>query len=133
MMIGGAAAQSPTIAVDDPRPLAQTVDRFERMYGVVVTYEDPRVVDPADLITRSYRGVTEVIPRGGPFTATIDTALRSSAAAPEIAECIRRIVAQYHASGYPGRFDVVESVGVVNVVPAAVRGPAGVLVTASSA
>jgi len=72
-IIGGAAAQLPSITVNDPRPLAQAIYQFEQMYGFVVTYEDPRFAHLADLARRASRGVTDLIPRGGPFAATIDT------------------------------------------------------------
>ena len=132
--VGLLSAQPRSISVADPRPLAEAVKTFEGMFGFAVTYEDPRFVHASDLVQRQPRrnGAADLIPRGGPFTFSMAAAPRPKAAQSEIAQLVKAIVDQYEASGYPGRFDVLEEEDVVSVVPKAVRGLSGSFNPASS-
>lgn len=37
------------ISVEDPRPVAKAITLLESRFGWVITYEDPRYINPADL------------------------------------------------------------------------------------
>lgn len=118
----GRAIPAETITVNDPRPLAEVLLQFQVAYGFAVTYEDPRFANPGDLVQvapRAPTGFRELIPRGGPLSATFEPPAPDADQA-QTAAIISSIIDAYHASGYPGRFRVVRGEHMLHVVPVSV-------------
>lgn len=121
------------ISADGPRPLAECLDRVERTFGWIVTYEDPpyQHASETDDVTSSVRrdGKTHprvVVPRGGAFGFSY--ALPSSGAAPEPAALLEALLARYEASGNPGYFRALTEGAAFHVVPTRFVNDAGVIV-----
>lgn len=105
-----------TIHADDPRPLAQALDSISREYGLSIGYEDPPYrswFDLYDATAESWKRTHPDGPRGltvngGAFDARY---AESSGARPTLAELksiVDSVVADFNASGNPGRFEVRE-------------------------
>jgi hypothetical protein len=113
------------LVVDDPRPVASAAEKLETLYGWVITYEDPEWVVPtetADLTDQVRRDVVPgnqvprvLVPRGGllkfplPEVKVIHVADRAS--------LLKQLLAASESAGYPGKFQIFESDGVLHIVP----------------
>jgi hypothetical protein len=130
-------AQTPTISVTGSRPLSQAIDTLERQYHWSVTYEDPvysYVGDTSD-VTREVRRDGKdkprvLVPRGGPFSATYVAASESGMPDPLIV--VRRVVAAYNASGFPGQFRTLRNGSMIHVVPTGAKDYYGLLQSSGS-
>src|SRR5262249_54949107 len=102
------AAVGQTIAVVDPRPLAEAVLTVEKRCACAITYEDPPyeakdAVDVTASVSRNptfTRGV--LIPKGGYFSFPYD--LPPGAPPEHMRNALQQILVTYHLSGYPGNF-----------------------------
>ena len=113
------------IVVDDPRPVASAAEKLETLYGWVITYEDPEwlvpteTADVTDQVRRDIGPRNQVprvlIPRGGlltfpvPEVKAIDVADRAS--------LVEQLFAANVSAGYPGKFQIFESDGLLHIVP----------------
>ncbi len=105
-----------TVHADDPRPLAQALDAISREYGLSIGYEDPPYRSEFDLYdstAESWKRAHPEGPRaltvnGGPFEARY---AERSGARPDLVELksiVESVVAEFNASGNPGRFELRE-------------------------
>jgi hypothetical protein len=103
-------AGSATVKANSARPLDEAVAAVNEEYGWVVDYEDPPYAGTDLALNPSPRaGVPPYkIVAGGTFQSTYPEApdMWSSRAAE--LEVLRKIVADYNASGNPGKFTVLE-------------------------
>jgi hypothetical protein len=136
------ASQSPqeTIVVDDPRPLAKSLETLEKRYGWVITYEDPRFASATDLVdvtdkvqkSRSPASTSRtLIPRGGTFFYNYPR-LTSPSDLSQASDLLEGVVSGYNDSGYPGTFRLALVDGIFHVTPATVRGRDGRYISQSS-
>ena len=122
------SAQSDVVSVDESRPLAAAIRILEARYGWIITYEDPKYQFSGDLVvvTSLVRRSTgapalrNIIPRGGPFSFSMQ---RPSATAA--GSVVSDMVAAYNSTGFPGAFAVINTSGVLHVVPISVNGKTG--------
>jgi hypothetical protein len=135
--VARSAAQSAKdyVAVDNPRPLAKAIEVLERRYGWIVTYEDPRVENSADLedVTAAVRnspGPRVLIPKGSAFTFVYDKPILENNA--QAGPILAALLTTYSTSGNPGEFRLLTSGNVYHVVPHAVRNRAGQVVAQES-
>lgn len=100
-----------SVRANDPRPLAQAIEAIRQEYGWEVDYEDPPYesqdladnTDPRWRIAHPQaRGVTRV--GGGLFATRFDLAKDMRSGSPEEERVLGKVVADYNASGNPGRF-----------------------------
>jgi hypothetical protein len=101
-----------TLTANDPRPLMQAVEAIGQEYGWIVDFEDPQYRSHFDLVDNTdptwranhpnAKGVVRV--SGGLFQSTFP----EPSTIPENAEekVLQKIVADYNASGNPGKFAV---------------------------
>jgi hypothetical protein len=119
----GHAQGTATIGVDDPRPLAKAIRTLEDRHGIVITYEDPpyvhqsQIADVTDSVARSPmpKGRRVLVPRGGPLEFAYT--LGPSGSSAQMHHVLDRLVAEYDARGYDGRFRVFRSGEHFHVVP----------------
>jgi hypothetical protein len=120
------------LSVNQPRPLEALVDRLERAAGVPINYEDPRYACPGDVldITNEVQNPSQraanpavriLVPRGGGLT--LDGVLPGNPRPGDELPLVNAAMAQYAASGLPGRFAVRQIGNVSTVEPAEARGP----------
>jgi len=102
-----------SVRADSSRPLQQAIEAIRQEYGWVVDYEDPPyesydLVDNTDPGWRraqpDAKGVTRVA--GGRFTTTFSLGTDMSSGSPDEEQVLEKVVADYNASGNPGRFMV---------------------------
>jgi hypothetical protein len=124
------------LRVDDPRPIAKAADELGKYYRFAISYEDPMYAYSGDVQQvigmsgkkdvkaqgdNSVRPV--LVPLGGAFDVRIETAQTSNA--DVIAELLERLIQVQADQQSGGRFEVVESAGMLHVVPVAVRSASG--------
>jgi hypothetical protein len=129
--------QRALIDVDDPRPLAAAAEILERRYGWVITYEDPPYVYPADIadVTAQVRrdlasNPRVLVPNGGPFRFTYGVPAVTSAA--EASAILKGLLEEYHRSGHPGVFRLVQTGTTFHVVPSEAKNVQGISQATSS-
>ena len=107
-----------SLEVDAPRPLQQAVLALNEEYGWNVGYEDPQwqsggpdLVDDTDPTWRAShpneRGVTRL--RGGGFKSQYPELPATAHSTAEESKVLAKLVADYNASGNPGKFALVSS------------------------
>jgi hypothetical protein len=103
-------AGSATVKANSAIPMEQAVAAVNEEYGWVVDYEDPPYAG-TDVTLRprsSAGGPPDTVVAGGAFQSTYpETPNMWSSRATEM-EVLQKIVADYNASGNPGRFTVME-------------------------
>lgn len=116
-------------------PLATVLADLEKRFGWVITYEDPvyehssDVEEVTNLSQRPPDSTRRRIlsPRQGAFA--VDIGLPSAGTTPaNPLECVRRVVEAYNESGNPGRFRVLQTDGMLHVLPLASNGTDGQLI-----
>jgi hypothetical protein len=123
-----------TVDANYPRPLQQVLEAVLEEYGWSVDYEDPPYQSALELIDATApqwraanpaaRGVTSV--RGGAFRTTFPESAATAASAKDQAIVIKKIVADYNASGNPGQFEVRERTdGRLEIVGTSVKDESG--------
>ena len=136
-------AQSATVQVTDPRPVAQAVTRIEAIYGWPITYEDPITVNESRLedVTERVRRVPEanhhVIVQKEvtlSFTYRLPSSLPSfggeshqfqAETKEAVADVLSSVLKGYAASRGPEAFKVWEEGGMFHVVPTNFLGKEG--------
>lgn len=102
-----------SVRANYPQPLQQAIEAIRQEYGWVVDYEDPPyesydLVDNTDPGWRrahpDAKGVTRVA--GGLFTTTFSVRSDMSSGSSGEEQVLEKVVADYNASGNPGRFIV---------------------------
>lgn len=112
-------------------PLEAMLDRIEHAAGVPINYEDPRYDCPADVVdvTNQVQSAAQraanpaariLVPRGGKLT--LDGVLPGTPQPGDELPLVGAAVAQYEASGLPGRFTVRQIGSVTSVEPVEARG-----------
>jgi hypothetical protein len=128
-------AQSKTIEVTDPRPVAKAIEQLEVIYGLPITYEDPITVNE-----RLLEDVTEQVQRTPDpshrvigqkwgtisFTYKLSSSGQSLGGRTEqtrndldtaVSDAISSVLDGYANSGGPVTFTVTEEDGIFHVVP----------------
>jgi len=103
-----------TLTANDPRPLMQAVEAISQEYGWIVDFEDPPyrssfdLVDDTDPTWRANhpnaKGVTRV--SGGLFQSSFPEPSSISSSGDAQEQILQNLVADYNASGNPGKFVV---------------------------
>jgi len=102
-----------SVYANDPRPLDQAITALREQYGWIVDYEDPPygasdLIDDTDAKWRKAhpdaKGVTRVA--GGAFRAKLTLADDMSSGSGGEQGVLHDLVAEYNASGNPGRFEL---------------------------
>jgi hypothetical protein len=101
-----------SIFANDPSPLRQAIFEVRLKYGWMVDFEEAPVTGIADLVDNSapqWRASHPSekgywIPKGGPFSSTFSTDLDSLQDSSGEEAALARLVADYNASGNPGRY-----------------------------
>jgi hypothetical protein len=88
------------ITANSPRPLLQTLEALQHMYGWTVGYEDPRYSSPGDVVEAMNNGSRTELPAGGEFSVEFP------AKATDQEKTLRLIVDAYNQSKNPGRFEL---------------------------
>ncbi len=122
------AVRAADIEFREPRPLAKLVGNLVEVSGYLVTYEEAPYDEANELHTDSYANGTKF---RSPTWATIKFQVPSrtgvagiAASSPEPRntagplQMIRGFVAQYNASGNPGRFKTISDGEYIHIVPA---------------
>lgn len=121
-----ASLRTQELSVDDPRPLAAALDVLQDLHGVPITYEDPVLSHPGDLVPLAEFQTRDgaFIPRGGHLSIKylVDT---GTGALADPLRTIEKLIEKHAAKGYPGRFRVDELDGVFHVTPIAARSSSG--------
>jgi hypothetical protein len=100
-----------SVRANSSRPLEQAIEAIRQEYGWTVDYEEPPyesydLVDNTDPGWRgahpTAKGVTRIA--GGLFTATFYAGSDMSSGSPDEERALEKVVADYNASGNPGRF-----------------------------
>jgi hypothetical protein len=120
-----------TISANDPRPLATVIRGLESRYGWAITYEDPPYLHQNDIadvtraVSRDFDPKKPKIlgPRANPF----DFGFRapSGGARPDVRPVLEKLVDDYHLTGNPGRFGIVQTGAMFHIVPVATRDATG--------
>jgi hypothetical protein len=128
-------AQSVTVLVTDPRPIADAAIRLEQVYGVPINYEDPITVNESRMENRSdHVQGTSVSPRQTmvhkteslSFTYRVPKSLPSWGGDPQqfkaesiraVADALTSVLAGYAASGAPENFSIREEDEMLFIVP----------------
>jgi hypothetical protein len=130
-----ALAQTATVEITDPRPVAEAVQMLERIYGIPINYEDPiavhesqlkdvteevqRTPDPSHRIivqksptlSFAYKQPASLISTGGGVRQTqVDTEAA-------IADALSSVLQGYAVSGGPVTFTVAAEGGVFHLAP----------------
>jgi hypothetical protein len=108
-----------TCIANDPRPLLQALDAISVEYGWSIDYEDPPYqssLELAEVTDAKWRAANPTTPafrlvRGGSFRTTYSESPDTATSDKERATIIRKLVADYNASGNPGQFTVRENAG----------------------
>ena len=123
-----------TVVANDPRPLHQALDAVREEYGWSIDYEDPpyqsglELIDVTDPTWKAAHptGFRAMNIRGGSFRTNYTESAATATSAKEQALVIRKIVADYNASGNPGQFIVRERAdGRLEVVGTSVKHESG--------
>jgi hypothetical protein len=93
------------ITANSPRPLLQTLEALQRMYGWMVGYEDPLYNSHHDVVDVMNNGSRVEVPAGGEFSVEFP------ASAPGEEKTLRLIVDAYNQSKNPGRFNLRRTAG----------------------
>jgi hypothetical protein len=117
-----------SVKANDPRPLDQAITGMNQHEGWLVDYEDPPwgagdLVDDTDLAWRAAhpaaKGVTRV--GGGPFVSNFSLGGDMSIGSADEEQILDKVIADYHSSGNPGRFELkrenAERFAVVGIGP----------------
>ncbi|MGC1484707.1 MAG: hypothetical protein WA789_13010 [Candidatus Acidiferrum sp.] len=104
---------SETLTADFPRPLSQAIETISQEYGWIVDFEDPHYISHFDLVDctdptwrashPNEKGALRV--SGGFFQSNFPEPSTISAGDPE-EQVLQKLVADYNASGNPGKFVV---------------------------
>jgi hypothetical protein len=122
------------VHVDDPRPVAEALNRLELKAGVPITYEDPEYAYAAEIkdVTALVRrdGNTKkrvLIPAGGvlDFEYPVDGSGKVQEQTPDL---VHRLLKQY-ANGATSTFTVQADGDALHVIPAMVRNKRGEFVS----
>lgn len=107
-----------TLTANDPRPLSQAVEAISQEYGWTVDFEDPHYVSHFDLVDSTdptwrashpnEKGATRV--SGGLFQSSFPEPSSISSGDAE-QQVLQKLVADYNASGNPGKFVVRKEAG----------------------
>jgi hypothetical protein len=138
---GNASASPNTVTVQDPRPVAEAIQKLENTYGWQITYEDPPYIDYSDItdvtdipwpgapaqspsqlqslqLQTAARHRT-LVPKGGSFSFTLPSDN------PDESGAVEALVKSYNASGRGQVFAVVHGAGLLHVVPRQAIGLSG--------
>ena len=138
----GVRAQTATIAVNDPRPLAKAADELERLSGVPIHYEDVRysyasdVVDVTDQVARPEAraknpNLRVLIPRGGDLSAAPDLD-KATGKVKNLDAALAGLLSAHVGKGLPGVYATNNVNGVHIIAPSKVLQTDGVLQPVSS-
>jgi hypothetical protein len=124
-------AATSVIDVNEPRPLASSLDALERIVHAPINYEDPPYENETDLMdvaTAQDRaanpGFRQLVPRAGHVTALISFPAAGASLSGALASATT-LLDSYRQNFLPGGFEVVQSNGVTFVTPSSVMGAAG--------
>jgi hypothetical protein len=142
-------AQSKTVTITDPRPVAEAVEKLENIYGWPITYEDLIVVNESRLedVTERVQKVPDhthplIIQKEAaiaftyrPPSRAVNPREEASPAYSEteaaVAEALTSVLTGYAASGGPETFNVTEEDGIFHLVPNNFLNKEGVLQNAT--
>lgn len=112
------------VTVNRKRPLAEAVRALEQRHGVVITYEDPPYRHSSQLVNDSLPGRRpSFVPRGGPFA--FEYVLPPLPSAMAMKPVLTAVVRQYYATGYAGKFDVLQNGDMFHIMPISRRAENG--------
>lgn len=118
-----------TIA-EQARPLDEAIILIASEYGVSVSYEEPMIVHPDDIVDRSLKkGAASLTHRGGTFRFSVK---RSGRTLTNPRAALESMVQQYNAAGLTGRFQVKPAGPLLAITPMSVKDRFGVLTPALS-
>lgn len=132
-------AQSQTLSVNEPRPVAAAMEILEGRHGMIITYEDPPYVHETEIVDHTasaYKqanpfGHRALSPKGGSLEITYQMSpgpVRSG----EIRHVIQRILDAHAERNNPGRFRLQQEGEIFHVIPAQYRNSSGRLVDVGS-
>jgi hypothetical protein len=119
------------VSVDDPRPVAKTVEELESLYGYAITYEDPLFTyegDWRDVTTQVRKDLDKyppgaapkvIVPRGGALKLTLPSSHAISA--ETMATLLQQVVQAQTDTQQGGRFRVERDGDYFHVVPSETR------------
>ncbi len=132
-----ADAESKSVSINDPRPIAKALERLEAIYGLPITYEDPiyihesQLADVTERIRREPHSSANrvLIPKGEtlsftynlPTTGIYPGGGRRQSNADRKAAVVEAIGSIFHGhavSGGASTFTVIEDNGLFHVIPA---------------
>jgi hypothetical protein len=132
-----------SLNINDPRPVAKAVRTLEDLCHCVVTYEDPRLINAAELkdITDELRGQRNqsqtvavariIVPKGGAFTVTYNP-VRGREPQANIESVLQEILKSHDREVGAGKFRIEKGKDVFHVIPIAVKNANGVFTSQTS-
>jgi hypothetical protein len=138
----GVRAQTGSIAVSDPRPLAKAADELERLSGVPIHYEDVRYSHPSDVVDvteqvarpegrAKYPNVRILIPRGGDLRVVPDVD-KATGKVKNLDAALAELLSAHVGNGLPGVYAARNVNGAHIIVPKKVLQKNGALQPVSS-
>ena len=125
----GWGTQTHRISVEDGRPVASAIKSLETRFDRIITYEDPPLVHPDDVVdaTESVRrdlhkyapgkAPRVVVPRGGELSVEFSRD-------DPVEVVLQQILSEYTRISSSTNFRKEEKNGIIHVVPFSVKGPA---------
>jgi hypothetical protein len=118
------------LSVDDSRPVASAIRVLETKFGRVITYEDPRWVNPDDLVdvTESVRrDLHQYAPGKAPrvFVPRISEFSVEFSRSDPVEVVLREVLTQSEHVTSSATFRIEETNGIIHVVPSAIKGATG--------
>lgn len=109
-----------SLAVDDPRPVAEAVLTLVKEYGYQITYEDPPYVYQDDLKDRYVKGFKDRIPAGGALSVSVTPSSGMSTSA-DMAGLLQKLLQAHTVADRGGHFRLVQNDQVFHVLPFEVK------------
>jgi hypothetical protein len=137
------AEEKVSISVDDGRPIAKAISELETRFGWVITYEDPRYANPADIadVTEKVRrdlhkykpgkAPKVLVPKGGSLVFEYDY-IADSTGRPDPNLILEALLAAHTGSGNAGGFRLERGDQIFHVVPAEIKDISGSVVPQKS-